>query len=176
MLNNKKSSYCSFSVKCDSKLNSHCLPVSKEAVPFWIHHKFCLHFSQNSLLQMCSHHLLLPPDKIRGPARGGGSHVACLNLKMSCVTVLSYFTSLSVVELKENCLSLSGFKFSIRIAVRCGFILCAVATFWAMSLVGIYRGRVSNKLYTGNSIHILQMLKWKTFSVTYMYTVGWICL
>ena len=67
---------------------------------------------------MCSHHLLLPPDKIRGPARGGGgggggggSHVACLNLKMSCVTVLSYVTSLSVVELKENCLSLSGFKF-----------------------------------------------------------------
>ena len=46
----------------------------------------------------------------RGPARGG-SRVACLNLKMSRVAVLSHFTSLSVVELKENCLSLSQFKF-----------------------------------------------------------------
>ena len=62
---------------------------------------------------------------------------------MSRVAVLSHFTSLSVVELKENCLSLSQFKFCIRVVVCRGFILFAVATFWAMSLVGIYPGRAS---------------------------------
>ncbi len=41
----------------------------------------------------------------------GGSSVACLNLKMSRASVLSHFTLLSVVELKENCLSLSEFNF-----------------------------------------------------------------
>ena len=48
---------------------------------------------------------------------------------MSRVAVLSHFTSLSVVELKENCLSLSNLSFSIRFVVCRGFILCAVATF-----------------------------------------------
>ena len=64
----------------------------------------------------------------------GGSHVACLNFKMSCVSVF-------------KCLSLIvGFAVTVAIwpreVVSCrDFILCTVATFWAMSLVGIYPGR-----------------------------------
>ena len=66
----------------------------------------------------------------------GGSHVACLNFKMSRVGVY-------------KCLSLIV-SFAVTVAiwprevVYCrDFILCAVATFWAMSLVGIYPGRAS---------------------------------
>ena len=70
----------------------------------------------------------------RGSARGGGVHVACLNFKTSHVGVY-------------KCLSLIvGFAATVTIwpreVVSCGdFIWRAVATFWAMSLVGIYPGR-----------------------------------
>ena len=66
----------------------------------------------------------------------GGFHVACLNFKTSRVSVY-------------KCLSLIV-SFAITIAiwprevVSCrDFILRAVATFWAMSLFGIYPGRTS---------------------------------
>ena len=73
---------------------------------------------------------------LRRPCRGGGgSHVACLNFKMSRVGVY-------------KCLSLIV-SFAVTVAiwprevVSCrDFILRTVATFWAMSLVGIYPGRV----------------------------------
>ena len=71
----------------------------------------------------------------RGPARGM-SHVARLNFKTSRVGVY-------------KCLSLIvGFAVTVAIwpreVVSCrDFILRAVATFWAMSLVGIYPGRAS---------------------------------
>ena len=66
----------------------------------------------------------------------GGVHVACLNFKTSHVSVY-------------KCLSLIvGFAITVAIWLRevvsChDFILRAVATFWAMSLVGIYPGRAS---------------------------------
>ena len=66
----------------------------------------------------------------------GGSHVARLNFKTSRVGV--YKCLLLIVS------------FAITVAiwpreiVSCrNFILRAVATFWAMSLVGIYPGRAS---------------------------------
>ena len=74
-----------------------------------------------------------------GPARGG-SHVARLNFKTSCVGVY-------------KCLSLIvGFAVTVAIWLRevvsCrNFILRAVATFWAMSLVGIYPGRASPRAF-----------------------------
>ena len=75
----------------------------------------------------------------RGPARGGGSHVARLNFKTSvCLSVCGY-----------KCLSLIvGFAVTVAIwpreVVSChDFVLRTVATFWAMSLVGIYPGRAS---------------------------------
>ena len=65
--------------------------------------------------------------------QGGGSHVARLNFKMPCVGVY-------------KCLSLI-ISFAVTVAiwprevVSCrDFILRAVVTFWAMSLVGIYPG------------------------------------
>ena len=61
------------------------------------------------------------------------SHVARLNFKTSCVGVY-------------KCLSLIvGFAITVVIWPRevVNFILRAVATFWAMSLVGINPGRVS---------------------------------
>ena len=69
-----------------------------------------------------------------GGGWGGWSRVACLNFKTSCVGVY-------------KCLSLIvGFAVTVAIwprrVVSCrDFILRAVATFWAMSLVGIYPGR-----------------------------------
>ena len=66
----------------------------------------------------------------------GWSHVTCLNFKTSRVSVY-------------KCLSLIvGFAVTVAIwpreIVSChDFILRAVATFWAMSLVGIYPGRAS---------------------------------
>ena len=71
---------------------------------------------------------------------GGGSHVARLNFKTSRVGVY-------------KCLSLIvGFAVTVAIwllareVVSCrDFILRAVATFWAMWLVGIYPGRASLK-------------------------------
>ena len=101
---------------------THGLTFPYEAGFFLYHlHKPC--FTDTSLL--------------RGPARGGGvSHVARLNFKTSRVSVF-------------KCLSLIV-DFAITIAiwprevVSCrNFILRAVATFWAMLLVGIYPGRVS---------------------------------
>ena len=64
---------------------------------------------------------------------GGGSHVTRLNFKTSCVGVC-------------KCLLLIAVTVAIwpREVVSCrDFILRAVATFWAMSLVGIYPGRAS---------------------------------
>ena len=67
---------------------------------------------------------------------GGGGHVARLNFKTSCVGVY-------------KCLSLIvGFAVTVAIwprevVSRRDFILRTVATFWAMSLVGIYPGRAS---------------------------------
>ena len=69
---------------------------------------------------------------------GGGSHVACLNFKTSCVGIY-------------RCLSLIvSFAVTVTIwpreVVSCrDFILPAVTTFWAMSLVGIYPGRASSQ-------------------------------
>ena len=67
---------------------------------------------------------------------GGGSHVARLNFKTSRVSVY-------------KCLSLIvGFTVTVAIwpreVVSCrNFILRTLATFWAMSLVGIYPGMAS---------------------------------
>ena len=72
---------------------------------------------------------------------GGGSHVIRLNFKTSRVGVY-------------KCLSLIvGFAVTVPIWPRevasCrDFILRAVATFWAMSLVGIHPGRASQILYS----------------------------
>ena len=68
----------------------------------------------------------------------GGSHVGRLNFKTSHVDVY-------------KCLALIvGFAVTVEIwpreVVSChDFILRAVATFWTMSLVGIYPGRASIK-------------------------------
>ena len=78
----------------------------------------------------------LYPSPLVRPCQGG-SHVARLNFKTSCVSVY-------------KCLSLIvGFALTVPICwprevVSChDFILHTVATFWAMSLVGIYPGRAS---------------------------------
>ena len=70
------------------------------------------------------------------PGKGGGSHLARLNFKTSRVGV---YKRLSLIV---------GFAVTVPIwpreVVSCrDFILRAVATFWAMSLVGIYPGRAS---------------------------------
>ena len=84
--------------------------------------------------------LLLTVYPSRRPCRrGGGAHVARLNFKTSRVGVY-------------KCLSLIvGFAVTVAIwpreVVSCrDFILRAVATFWAMSLVGIYPGRASSRV------------------------------
>ena len=69
---------------------------------------------------------------------GGGSHVTCLNFKTSLGSV--YKCLLLIV----------GFAVTVTIwpreVVSCrDFILRAFATFWAVSLVGIYPGRASFK-------------------------------
>ena len=75
----------------------------------------------------------------QGGEGGGGSHVARLNFKTSRVGVY-------------KCLSLIvGFAVTVAIwpreVVSCrDFILRAVATFWAVSLVAMYPGRASNKV------------------------------
>ena len=66
----------------------------------------------------------------------GGVHVAYLNFKTSCVGVY------------ENLLLIGSFSITVAIwsgeVVSCrDFILSALATFWATSLVGIYPGRAS---------------------------------
>ena len=70
------------------------------------------------------------------PGGGGVSHVALLNFKTSCVGVYKH---LSLIV---------GFAVTVAIWPRkvasChDFILCAAATFWAMSLVRIYPGSAS---------------------------------
>ncbi len=67
----------------------------------------------------------------------------CLNLKMSRAAFLSHFTSLSVVKLKENCLSLSEFKFSQKGRRLSRFYFMCCRYFGGMSLVGMYPGRAS---------------------------------
>ena len=72
----------------------------------------------------------------RRPCQGwGGSHVARLNFKTS--RVVGVYKCLSFIV---------GFAVTVAIwpreVVSChDFILRAVATFWAMPLVGIYPGR-----------------------------------
>ena len=89
--------------------------------------------SEYLLYQFSTKSLLGKKEALPG---GGGSHVAHLNFKTSRVGVY-------------KCLSLIvGFAVSVAIwpreVVSChNFILRAVATFWAMSLVGIYHGRAS---------------------------------
>ena len=86
-------------------------------------------------------------DNSGGPARGrgGGSRVTGLSFKTSRVGVY-------------KCLSLIvGFAVTVAMWPRevvscCDFILHSVATFWAMSLVGIYPGRVSSRC---NSLTLL---------------------
>ena len=81
---------------------------------------------------LCSLSITLRPCR----GGGGGSHVARLNFKTSHGGVY-------------KCLSLIvGFAVTVAIlrreVVSChDFILHAVATFWAMSLIGIYPGRAS---------------------------------
>ena len=81
-------------------------------------------------------HLIQTPHYYEALQGGGGVHVARLNFKTSRVSVF-------------KCLSLIV-DFAITVAiwprevVSCrNFILRAVATFWAMLLVGIYPGRAS---------------------------------
>ena len=65
------------------------------------------------------------------------SHVACLNFKTSRVGV---YKCLSLIVSYAITVSIWP-----REVVSCrDFILRAVATFWAMSLVGIYPGRASH--------------------------------
>ena len=76
----------------------------------------------------------------RGPAGGGGGgvHVTRLNFKTSREGVykcLSLIVGLAVTV-----------AIWLREVVSChDFILCAVTTFWAMLLVGIYPGRASKE-------------------------------
>ena len=106
---------------------THGLMLPYEAGFFLYHlHKPC--FTDTHLIQTPHYYEPLPG--------GGGSHVLHLNFKTSRVSVY-------------KCLSLIvGFAVTVAIwpreVVSCrNFILCAVATFWAMSLVGIYLGRAS---------------------------------
>ena len=81
----------------------------------------------------------------------GGSHVARLNFKTSRVGV--YIKCLSLIV---------GFAVIVatwpREVVSCrDFILRAVATFWAMSLVGIYPGRASKMMSLEQRKNSLEM-------------------
>ena len=77
-------------------------------------------------------------NKPRGPTRGGGSYVARLNFKTSHVSVYKYL--LLIVTFPVTVAIWPKEVVSYR-----DFILHAVATFWALSLVGIYPGRTSAK-------------------------------
>ena len=74
---------------------------------------------------------------VRGPARGG-SQVACRSIKMSRVGVLSKLHN-AVGNLATT------FVFVSRLSL---FRLSAAATFWPMSLVGIYPGRASGQRHS----------------------------
>ena len=75
-------------------------------------------------------------EALPGLGGGGGSQVTRRNFKTSRVSVY-------------KCLSLIvGFAVTVaswprEVVSCCDFILCAVTTFWAISLVGIYPGRAS---------------------------------
>ena len=96
----------------------------------------------------------IEPDHVwvpRGPARGGGGHVACLNFKTSCVSV---YKCLSLIVIFAVTVPIW-----LREVVSCrDFILHAVATFWAMSLVGIYPGRAST--YGHCLRHVFSIYRW----------------
>ena len=99
----------------------------KQVIFLYHLHKPC--FTDTHLIQT-------PPYYEALPGGGGGSHVAHLNFKTSRVSVY-------------KCLSfIVGFAVTVAIwpreVVSCrNFILRSVATFWAMSLVGIYPGSAS---------------------------------
>ena len=105
---------------------THGLTLPYEAGYFLYHlHKPC--FTDTHLIQTPHYYEALP---------GGGVHVARLNFKMSRVSV---YKCLSVIV---------GFAVTVAIwpreVVSClNFIIRAVATFWALSLVGIYPGSAS---------------------------------
>ena len=89
----------------------------------------CKFFVQN--VDSAFHHVRVPVREGRG-----GSHLARLNFKTSRVGV---YKRLSLIV---------GFAVTVptwprEVVSCCDFILRAVATFWAMSLVGIYPGRAS---------------------------------
>ena len=82
---------------------------------------------------------------------GGESHVSRLNFKLYRVSV--YKCLLLIV----------GFAFTVAIwpreVVSChDFILRAVTTFWAMSLVGIYAGRAFTKSVLLDFMHCLKLV------------------
>jgi len=82
---------------------------------------------------------------------GGGSHVARLNFKTPCVGAYKFLQSLIV-----------GFAVTVAIwpreVVSCrDFILRAVATFWAMSLVGIYPCRASSVSFAYTWVYFVEM-------------------
>ena len=84
------------------------------------------------------------------PGEGGG-HVACLNFKTSCVSV---YKCLSLIVIFAVTVPIW-----LREVVSCrDFILHAVATFWAMSLVGIYPGRAST--YGHCLRHVFSIYRW----------------
>ena len=81
----------------------------------------------------------------RGPARGV-SHVACRSFKMSRVGILS--------RLHNAVGNLATYIWLRRSFVAISFE-CWTATFWPMSLVGIYPGRASGYDTTSSSICII---------------------
>ena len=100
-----------------------------------------------------------------GPA-GGGSHVARLNFKTSCVGVC-------------KCLSLIvGFAVTVTIWPRevvscCDFILRTVATFWAMSLVRIYPGRTSCHPWSQKTLVTHHQAEWSNMSLLIPERIGY---
>ena len=117
-----------FKALCDS---IHSGYVHALADSFLCQHKKLFSVVQNAEIEK----VVYPHQTLWKPCQGGGrSHVAHLNFKTFGVGVY-------------NCLSLIvGFTVTVAIWLRevvsCrDFILRTAATFWAMSLVGIYPGR-----------------------------------
>ena len=84
----------------------------------------------------CNRDVTNSTEALPGGRGGGGSHVTLLNFKMSCVGV--YKCLLLIVSF-----ALTVAIWPREVVSCCDFILHAVATFWAMSLVRIYPGRAS---------------------------------
>ena len=97
-------------------------------------------FDLNNVTRLIKTFFMTPSLSNEALLGGGGGLVTCLNFKTSCVGVY-------------KCLSLIvGFAMTVAIWPRevascCDFILRAVATFWAVSLVRICPGRASLKQY-----------------------------